>query len=531
MKLTDQYLEVFVSSQSKDNPYIPREKECVINSGLYCEHVIKNKIKLLIPNALKDKKWKNNPDIKLGMIFYLGFPILLPNGEPFGTICILDRKERHPRNIEEKLILSFSELIESHIEILYDNHLLNIQKEELKALVEREIRLKEVIDNVSKYENHDDIYNYLTKKLTESFNANSTIHYHYSEEQDIYAANVYFKNKKLKTVATKLLSANTIKELKFTPEKSIIAISNIDKEIKNKELKAYFKNLNINSMLMYRSLKKTHSKDEILSLMLLGYQHPTNFSNEIIDEFKLLINTSELIFLEAKQRNELKETRETFLATLIHDLRSPILAEQKALEFMLAKSIKISSEDSKEYLEEIYKTNEELLRLINNILSIYHFESGEVKLNLEQCNLKNLILDSVKTLKYLAEDNESSLITNIQEDLPLINLDKTEIKRVIINLISNAIKHNEKGTQITVSASCANEIIQISINDNGKGIPKKDQKKVFQRYPFGKGKVGSGLGLYLSKQIIALHKGEICFKSEEGKGTTFNMSFKISNIG
>ena len=87
------YIEVYRSSKTVDNPYEVGDKERLIGSGLYCETVIKNNAKLLVPNALKDKDWDKNPDIKLNMISYLGFPLLWPNGEAFGTICILDIKE------------------------------------------------------------------------------------------------------------------------------------------------------------------------------------------------------------------------------------------------------------------------------------------------------------------------------------------------------------------------------------------------------------------------------------------------------
>jgi hypothetical protein len=85
-------IEVFTSSSSEGNPYHAGEKNILFGSGLYCETVIRTGKKLLVPDACADEKWKNNPDIKLNMISYLGFPILLPNKKPFGTICVLDNK-------------------------------------------------------------------------------------------------------------------------------------------------------------------------------------------------------------------------------------------------------------------------------------------------------------------------------------------------------------------------------------------------------------------------------------------------------
>ncbi len=87
MRISDNDIEVCLSSDSPNNPYHPGDRELLYGSGLYCERVIITKDKLLIPDALSDEHWKDNPDVKLNMISYLGFPILLPDKSPFGTIC------------------------------------------------------------------------------------------------------------------------------------------------------------------------------------------------------------------------------------------------------------------------------------------------------------------------------------------------------------------------------------------------------------------------------------------------------------
>jgi GAF domain-containing protein len=111
-------IEVLVASASPGNPYHPGEKELLPGSGLYCETVIKTRQMLLVPNALEDEKWRHNPDIKLGMISYLGYPILLPHGEVFGTICVLDLEENAYSETYKKLLLQFKEFIEAHLQLL-----------------------------------------------------------------------------------------------------------------------------------------------------------------------------------------------------------------------------------------------------------------------------------------------------------------------------------------------------------------------------------------------------------------------------
>lgn len=138
MELKDGHLEVFISSDSEGNPYKVGEKELFEDSGLYCEKVIKTKSELLVPNAIKDDEWKDNPDVKLGMISYLGFPLSWPNGIPFGTICVLDNKENAYTLLYRKLLEKFKD----HIEL--DLTLINKEKETQKKNEALEKALSEV---------------------------------------------------------------------------------------------------------------------------------------------------------------------------------------------------------------------------------------------------------------------------------------------------------------------------------------------------------------------------------------------------
>jgi len=135
MRYVDPNIEVFVASGNEDNPYNPGDQEKLFGSGLYCETVIKTKKKLHVPNALIDNEWKNNPDVELNMISYLGFQIQLPDGSPFGTLCVLDRKHNDYSEYIEKLMMKFRSLIESHLEIEYMNAALNDKNQRLTDYV------------------------------------------------------------------------------------------------------------------------------------------------------------------------------------------------------------------------------------------------------------------------------------------------------------------------------------------------------------------------------------------------------------
>ncbi|MCF7668590.1 MAG: GAF domain-containing protein [Verrucomicrobia bacterium] len=121
MILNDPDIEVLISSRSEGNPYTPGSKEHLWDSGLYCERVIKTRDRLLIPDALADPEWESNPDVKLNMVSYLGLPVMMPDGRPFGTICVLDNKKNEYSSVFEKLLSKFRDFIQWDIEILYVN--------------------------------------------------------------------------------------------------------------------------------------------------------------------------------------------------------------------------------------------------------------------------------------------------------------------------------------------------------------------------------------------------------------------------
>ncbi len=137
MRHEDEFMQVFTSSSSENNPYITGAKDEWY--GLYCETVINSQHKLLVPNALIDEKWKNNPDVKLGMIAYLGFPLNFPDNEPFGTLCVLDNKERYFTPREEKLVLFFREAIEFDLHLIDE---LDCKSNEISESVKKETEIR-----------------------------------------------------------------------------------------------------------------------------------------------------------------------------------------------------------------------------------------------------------------------------------------------------------------------------------------------------------------------------------------------------
>ncbi len=136
MRIETEDIEVFLSSEGETNPYTPGDREHLIGSGLYCETVITTRKPLLVSDALADPDWQDNPDVKLNMISYLGFPILMPDGTPFGTICILDNKRNEYSPEICKMMEPLRDLIQAHLENLFLNAVMGEKNKKLVDYLE-----------------------------------------------------------------------------------------------------------------------------------------------------------------------------------------------------------------------------------------------------------------------------------------------------------------------------------------------------------------------------------------------------------
>ena len=228
-------------------------------------------------------------------------------------------------------------------------------------------------------------------------------------------------------------------------------------------------------------------------------------------------------------QKENERLRDDFIATLTHDLRTPLLAAISGLDFMLKGTLGEISEKQKELVFAMKKSNEDMLGLTNALLEVYRYEAGKIFLCKTRFCVNKLIKDCAKELEVLFKQNNTEIIFDFENEELMINADKNEIRRVISNLLGNAIKHGGENTKVIVRSQKIGKDAQISVEDNGVGLSKEDQMKLFKRFSQGTSKKRScstGLGLYLSRRIVEAHNGSIWVESEVDKGSKFIFNLK-----
>lgn len=277
----------------------------------------------------------------------------------------------------------------------------------------------------------------------------------------------------------------------------------------------------------YEPLEKLNKAMELLTegkrKKPVDYSGPREFV-DICDRFNIMVSKLED---SENQRKKLMNDKERMMADISHDLKTPITSIQgyaKALSDGI-----IVDEDKDKYIKIIYEKSKKLTELINIFHEYSKLEHPDFNLIFEKVDLSEYLRAYI-ALKY--EDIVESGF-NIEVDIPEeemeIKIDKVQLQRVFDNILGNSIKHNEKGTNIYVSLKEKNDIYEIIIADDGKGISKDIANNIFEAFTVGdesrNSKQGSGLGLAIAKTIVDLHGGTIELEPESLK--KFSTQFKI----
>ncbi|PZM84099.1 MAG: hypothetical protein DKT66_05515 [Candidatus Melainabacteria bacterium] len=237
------------------------------------------------------------------------------------------------------------------------------------------------------------------------------------------------------------------------------------------------------------------------------------------------------MFSNATDRVHLQQQREDFVATLTHDLKTPVSATNRAVKLILAGDFGEVSAELREILETVLQSNTTLYSLVQTLLDVYRFDSGVKVMDIKECNLAGIITQLVTEIMPLAQERRIQLKAVLPFDLGCISCDQEEVRRVVQNLIDNSLKFTPAGGTVTVTMSQNDEVTTVSVKDTGKGIPPENMSKLFQRFwqagSSGRYYASTGLGLYLARKIVEGHGGKISCESKVGEGSTF--SFELPN--
>ncbi|MFX0082498.1 MAG: PAS domain S-box protein [Candidatus Hodarchaeota archaeon] len=262
-----------------------------------------------------------------------------------------------------------------------------------------------------------------------------------------------------------------------------------------------------------------------------GYSPEKGFFAIIFTDITDKKDAEKLIIEENRRLLELQELRKDLIIRVSHELKTPMTSIYGANQILTQLYLEEIGKNAQKYIEIGFRGSIRMKQLIENLLDVSRLDAKKLDLKLQNENLIEIIIDCVKDMKYLATNRQLKIILELPEQLYL-DIDKLRFRQVLSNIISNAIKNTAKEGRIFITLGENPDYVDIHIRDTGIGLTEKEKLKLFEK--FGKieryGKdldvdiEGSGLGLYIAKEIVELHGGRIIVESEgRFKGSTFTI--------
>lgn len=231
------------------------------------------------------------------------------------------------------------------------------------------------------------------------------------------------------------------------------------------------------------------------------------------------------VFHDITRLKELEKVRQDFVANVSHELRTPLATIKGYAETLLDGALQ--EEVAAQFVQVIKRHTDRLTKIVEDLLTLSKIESKEFQLKSENVLISGIIDDAIDFVKELSERKGISIRKNDISPSLSVHADRDYLEQVLINLFDNAIKYGREGGEITISAieKDRNEV-QISLSDNGTGIPKEDLPRIFERfYRVDRGRSkelgGTGLGLSIVKHLVQAHGGRVWAESQLGEGSTF----------
>ncbi|MCS6806327.1 MAG: ATP-binding protein [Acidobacteriota bacterium] len=239
------------------------------------------------------------------------------------------------------------------------------------------------------------------------------------------------------------------------------------------------------------------------------------------------------VFLNITRVEQLERVRQEFLTNVSHELRTPLTSIMAYVETLLDGALD-DPEHRVEFLRVIERHARRLHSLIDDISDLSAIESGEIRLEMTEVNLRSIVAEVVQTLQPRAQRNDVHLVNEVPFEL-VVKADHKRFEQILINLIDNAIKFNRPGGSVYIHAQRCDDQIIISVKDTGIGIPAADLPRIFERfYRVDKARSveagGTGLGLAIVKHLVKVQGGRINIESKPDEGTCVSLTWPAANV-
>jgi C4-dicarboxylate-specific signal transduction histidine kinase len=497
MKVEPPNIKVFVSSESTGNPYERDELAC-LNTGLYCETVMKTRGLLLVPDALVHEDWNANPDLKLGMISYMGLPVAWPNGNIFGTICVLDTKRNEYGELYRKLLFQCREILQADLKSLLANTELEHKVLERTA----ELRRNEA---------------YLTQaqrlSRTGSFGwMPSSGQMFWSEE----SFRIFEYGNALAPTIDMILQ-------RIHPEDLARVKSTIDLA------SGHGKSFDIEHRLLMPdgSVKHIHAVAHVVP----NEAGQLEFNGAVMDITAAKQAEEEL----HKTRTELAHVAHVttvgeLSASIAHEINQPlsVIVTRASAALRWLRAEKPNIEKAVASLEGIVAGGLRAGDIVTSIRAMFKNDASEKV----PTNINDIILAVLSIVRVELQKHSVELHTQLNEHLPTVQGDKLQLQQVVLNLVMNGIEAMgsvRPRVLKVLTDQTKSDMVRVLIEDTGTGIDPSNLDQIFKPLFTTKAN-GMGIGLSICHSIIKSHNGRIWVSDGRSGGSIFQIELPANVI-
>ena len=493
MRVEPPNIKVFVSSETNGNPYV-QDEVASLNTGLYCETVMKTRQPLLVPDAFRDERWQSNPDIKLGMISYLGVPIVWPDGEVFGTLCVLDKKPNEYSELYRKLLLQWCDVLQADLRSLATLH---------RKLEARETKIRRLVEV--------DIIGCFTWDL---------------DGQIIEANNAFLH---IVGYDREDLASGRLRWTDLTPAEWL-----------DRDVRQFVPELKLSGKLQPFE-KEYFRKDGTRVPVLIGI---AAFDEECNQGVAFALDLTERKRAEAEAHESERRYRELQMelahanrvatmgqlsASIAHEINQPIAAvmanASAGLRWLGARPPEL--EQARQAFARIVRDGKRAGEVIARVRALVK----KAPPRRDSSDINEAIREVISLTQAEMQRNRVGLQTGLADGLPLVPGDRVQLQQVIVNLIVNAVEamsgagNGPRELTIASGAVDSNDVF-VEVQDTGPGLDPANLDRLFQSFYTTKPD-GMGMGLAISRSIVEAHGGCLSAAPNKPRGAVFRLTLPV----